>query len=70
MITKNWWQSRTIWLLVAQLLGVWAAYVTGEASMIASLGITMTTISGVIVRFYTEQPIQRSNGTGRDLPIQ
>ncbi|MCU0645779.1 MAG: hypothetical protein MUC94_16160 [bacterium] len=55
---------------MAQLLGVWAAYVTGEASMIASLGITMTTISGVIVRFYTEQPIQRSNGTGRDLPIQ
>ena len=59
---KPWYQSRTIWLLVAQLLGVWAAFVTKEASLIASLGITMTTISGVIIRFYTEQPISRNNG--------
>jgi len=63
MTMKHWYQSKTIWLLVAQLLGVWAAFVTGEASVVATVAISMTTISGVIIRvFGTDQPIQRTNG--------
>jgi len=66
MTTKHWYRSKTIWLLVAQLLGVWAAFVTGEASFVATVGISMTAISGVIIRVYsTEQPIQRTNGGER-----
>jgi len=59
---KNWFQSKTIWLLIAQLLGIWALYVTGESTMAAAMGITMTTIAGVINRFYTNEPIKKPNG--------
>ena len=62
MTTKHWYQSKTLWLLFAQLLMIWAAFVTNEATVTASIGISMTTMAGVIIRFYTEKPIQRNNG--------
>lgn len=61
---KKWYKSNTIRLLLGQLLGIWAAHISGEVSLIATIGITMTTIGGVIIRFKTNQPIQRA-GNGR-----
>ena len=59
---KDWYHSKTIWLLAAQLLIIWAALVTGESNITATVGITLTTVAGVITRFYTDQPMKKPNG--------
>ena len=66
MNTIHWYASKTLWMLFAQLLGIWAMYVTGEASFVATVGITMTTASSVIIRFYTNQPITGTENRGQD----
>jgi hypothetical protein len=52
-------------MLFAQMLGIWAMYVTGEASFVATVGITMTTASSVIIWFYTNQPITGTENKGQ-----
>lgn len=54
---KVWYKSKTIWILIAQLLGVWALSITGEASINASIAVSMTTVGAFITRFYTNSGI-------------
>jgi hypothetical protein len=59
---KVWYRSKTIWLLIAQLLGTWALHLTGEVTVTATLAINMTTVGGFITRYYTREGISLTNG--------
>jgi len=59
--SKVWYKSKTIWLLIAQLMGVWSLNITGEASIVASMAITMTTVAGFITRYYTNEGVTLKN---------
>lgn len=54
---KAWWKSKTIWLLIAQLLGTWALWLTGEVTLKATLAVNLTTVGGFIIRYYTASGI-------------
>ena len=55
---KTWYKSKTIWLLVAQLLIVGSSVVTGDMGTNTAVGVSMTTVAGFIVRYYTDSPIK------------
>ena len=59
---KAWYQSKTVWLLLAQLLIIWSAFVTKESSLTATISVTMTTVAGMIIRFYTDKPVSLNGG--------
>lgn len=54
---KAWYKSKTIWLLVAQLLAVFAGVITKDVGLTSAIAISMTTVSGFIVRYYTDSGI-------------
>jgi hypothetical protein len=55
--TKVWYKSKTIWLLIAQLLAVFAGVVSKDIGLTSAIAISMTSISGFIIRYYTDQGI-------------
>ena len=59
---KPWYKSRTVWLMAAQLLTIWSAFFTGEASVNTLVALSCMSIGGMINRYYTDQSIRKING--------
>ena len=64
MEKKVWYQSKTIWLVIGQLMIVWASYFSGEAKMTAVIALSLLNVGNIINRYYTSVPMK--NGKNRN----
>ncbi len=55
---KVWYKSKTIWLLVAQLLLIVASFAKSEISFSAAFALILSNVAGYIIRFYTKTGIR------------
>jgi hypothetical protein len=62
MNTKTWLNSKTVWLMISEATGVWILYAQKKITLLAAVILSVQAVAGIVNRYYTNQPIQRTNG--------
>lgn len=55
---KDWWQSKTIYLMISELAGIWLLYQKEEIAFLAAILLSIQAAAGIILRFKTDKSIK------------